>query len=110
MWRIRKNNLLINEREKLELHKTQLERLLQVKTHINNNGPHLPFFLRNKLSKKEALKEKEQQRIYENSILYSRLLAIHHSPSPYSMCNAPIYCPAFDKKRFHYDKKEKAKA
>lgn len=110
MWRIRKNNLLINQKEKLELHKTQLERLLQIKTKINNNGPPLPFFLRNKLSKKEAYKEKEHQILYENSIIYSRLLSIHHSPSPYSKCNGPVYCPAFDKKRFHYDKKEKEKA
>ena len=108
MWRFRNNNRLINEKEKLELHKMQLERLLQVRSNISNLGPPLPFFLKNKLSKKEALKEKEQKRVYENSIIYSRLLSINNKPSPYSKFNAPIYCPAFDKKRFHYDKKQKA--
>ena len=107
MWRFRNNNRLINEKEKLELHKMQLERLLQVRSNISNLGPPLPFFLKNKLSKKEALKEKEQKRVYENSIIYSRLLSINNKPSPYSKINAPIYCPAFDKKRFHYQNYKK---
>ena len=49
MWRFRKNNLLVNEKDKLFVHKVHLERLLHAKTHIQNKGPKMPFFLKNKI-------------------------------------------------------------
>lgn len=110
MWRFRKNNLLINEKDKLFVHKVHLERLLHAKTHIQNQGPDIPYFMKNKLSKKEILRVKEKKRCYENSIIFSRLLEINNALSPYSKSNKPIYCPAFDKKKHNFDKKEKLKA
>ncbi len=110
MWRIRKNNLLVNEKDKFFVHKVHLERLLHAKTHIENKGPEIPYFMKNKLSKKEILRVKEKKRCYENSIIFSRLLAINNSLSPYSKSNRPIYCPAFDKKLHDFDKIEKRKA
>ena len=110
MWRFRKNNLLINEKDKLFVHKVHLERLLHAKTHIQNKGPEIPYFMKNKLSKKEILRVEEKKRCYENSIIFSRLLAINNSLSPYSKSNMPIYCPAFDKKLHNFDKIEKKKA
>jgi hypothetical protein len=107
MWRFRKNNLLINERDELFVHKVHLERLLHAKTHIQNKGPDIPYFMKNKLSKKETMRVKERKRCYENSIIFSRLLEINKACSPYSKTNTPLYCPAFDKKKHNFDKIEK---
>ena len=107
MWRFRKNNLLINEKDKLFVHKVHLERLLHSKTHIQNKGPETPYFMKNKLSKKEVMRVREKKRCYENSIIFSRLLEINKALSPYSKSNKPEYCPAFDKKKHNFDKKEK---
>ena len=109
MWRFRKNNLLVNEKDKLFVHKVHLERLLHAKTHIQNKGPETPYFMKNKLSKKEVMRVKEKKRCYENSIIFSRLLEINKAHSPYSKTNKPEYCPAFDKKIHNFDKKEKLK-
>ena len=107
MWRLRKNNLLVNEKDKLFVHKVHLERLLHAKTHIENKGPETPYFMKNKLSKKEINRVKEKKRCYENNIIFSRLLAINNAFSPYSKINKPLYCPAFDKKRHNFDKIER---
>jgi len=107
MWRLRKNNLIVNEKDKFFVHKVHLERLLHAKTHIENKGPETPYFMKNKLSKKEINRVKEKKRCYENSIIFSRLLAINNAYSPYSKINKPLYCPAFDKKRHNFDKKER---
>ena len=109
MWRFRKNNLLINDKDNLFVHRVHLERLLHTKAHIKNKGPEIPYFMKNKLSQKELLRVKERKRCYENGIIFSRLLEINKSISPYSKTNQPIYCPAFDKKRHHFDKMEKIK-
>jgi hypothetical protein len=109
MWRIRKNNLLVNEKDKLFVHKVHLERLLHAKTTIKNKGPEVPYFMKNKLSKKEILRVNENKRCRENSIIYSRLIEINKSFSPYSQIYRPQYCPAFDKKKHFFDKIEKIK-
>ena len=105
-----KNNLLVNEKDKLFVHKVHLERLLHAKAHIQNKGPECPYFMKNKLSKKEMMRVKENKRCYENSIIFTRLLGINRAFSPYSKSNKPAYCPAFDKKKYNFDKKEKLKA
>ena len=110
MWRFRKNNLLVNEKDKLFVHKVHLERLLHAKTHIQNKGPEIPYFMKNKLSKREILRVREKKRCYENSIIFSRLLEINNALSPYSKSNQPVYCPAFDKKKHNFEKLEKQKA
>ena len=107
MWRLRKNNLLVNEKDKLFVHKIHLERLLHAKTHIENKGPETPYFMKNKLSKKEIMRVKEKKRCYENNIIFSRLLAINNTFSPYSKINKPQYCPALDKIRHNFDKIER---
>ena len=107
MWRFRKNNLIINDKDNLFVHKVHLERLLYAKPHIQNKGPEIPYFMKYKLSQKELLKVKERKRCYENGIIFSRLLEIDKSASPYSVKNQPAYCPAFDKKKHYFDKLEK---
>ena len=109
MWRIRKNNLIINDKDKLFVHRVHLERLLHAKTHIKNKGPEIPYFMKNNLSKKELLRVKERKRCYENALIFSRLLEINNSISPYSKTIRPIYCPCFDKKKYDFNKTEKRK-
>ena len=41
---------LINDKDKLFVHRVHLERLLNAKTHIQNKGPETPYFMKNKLS------------------------------------------------------------
>ena len=109
MWRIRKNNLIINDKDKLFVHRVHLERLLHAKTHIKNKGPEIPYFMKNNLSKKELMRVNERKRCYENALIFSRLLEINNSISPYSKTIRPIYCPCFDKKKYDFNKTEKRK-
>ena len=107
MWQFRKNNLIINDQDNFFAHKVHLERLLHAKTHIQSKGPKMPFFLKNKLSTKHLLQTKEYQRCYENAIIFSRLLEIDSSISNYNKIKRPLYCAAFDKKKYNFDKEEK---
>ena len=107
MWRIRKNNLIINDKDKLFVHRVHLERLLHAKTHIKNKGPEIPYFMKNNLSKKELLRVQERKRCYENALIFSRLLEINNSISPYSKTYRPIYCASFDKKKYNFNETEK---
>ena len=103
MWNYRYNNLLIKEQDQLFIHKAELERLLHTKPKVQNKGPDLPYFLKEKLSKKEEGRTKEKNRLYINSVILSRLLKINKTSSPYSKSNSPKYCPAFDRKKHHFD-------
>ena len=107
MWRFRKNNLIINDKDKLFVHKVHLERLLHAKTHIKNKGPEIPYFMKNNLSKKELIRVQQRKRCYENALIFSRLLEINKSISPYSQSYRPIYCASFDKKKYDFNKTEK---
>ena len=107
MWRIRKNNLIINDKDKLFVHRVHLERLLHAKTHIKNKGPETPYFMKNYLSKKELLRAKERKRCYENALIFSRLIEINNSISPYSKTHRPAYCASFDRKKYNFNKTEK---
>ena len=109
MWKFRKNNLIISDFDNFFVHKVHLERLLNAKPHVQNKGPDLPYFMKYKLSIRETLRTKERKRNYENGILLSRLLKIDKSLSNYSKENKPIYCPAFDKRKYTFNKKEKMK-
>jgi hypothetical protein len=109
MWNFRKNNLIINDSDNFFVHKVHLERLLHAKPHIQNKGPELPYFMKNKLSIRESIRLKERKRHYENAIIFSRLSEIDNSISNYSKENKPIYCPAFDKRKFTFIKTEKLK-
>ena len=109
MWRMRKNNLLINDKDKLFVHRVHLERLLHAKPHVKNKGPETPYFMKNQLSKKELLRSKERKRCYENALIFSRLLEINRSISPYSKTFRPLYCASFDRKKYNFNKTEKIK-
>lgn len=109
MWKFRKNNLIINSYDNFFVHKVHLERILHAKPHIQNKGLEIPYFMKKKLSTKELLRSKNRKRWHENGIIYSRLLEIDNSISNYSRKNKPIYCAAFDKKRYIFDKSEKMK-
>lgn len=109
MWRFRRNNLICEEKERLHVHKVHLERLLQTRPHVETKGPDLPYFMKNKLSLKEILRCRAKKINYENFIIFSRLHSVSTKPSPYSRIYSPLYCPAYDKKKHNFDKKERAK-
>ena len=107
MWKFRKNNLIINDQDNLLAHRIHLEKLLRAKPHIQNKGPEMPYFMKNKLSIKQFLKSKDRKRCYENAVIFSHLLKIDNSISDYGQQNKPIYCAAFDRKKYNFDKTEK---
>ena len=84
MWRIMKNNLVINDKDKLFVHRVHLENLLHAKSYINNKGKETPYFIKYKLSRRKFLRDQESKINYENSIIFSRLVEISKSISPYS--------------------------
>lgn len=107
MWRIRKNNLIINDHDNFFSHRAHLEKLLHAKPHVQNKGPKMPFFLKNKISTNHLLRSIEDKKCYENAVIFSRLLEIESSISNYNKRKCPLYCAAFDKKKYNFDKEEK---
>lgn len=107
MWNFRKNNLLVNDKDKLFIHKVHLENLLHAKSYINNKGRETPYFIKFKLSKRKSIRDQERKINYENSILFSRLVEINKSISPYSSTYRPDYCASFDRKKYTFIASEK---
>ena len=107
MWNFRKNNLLVNDKDKLFVHKVHLENLLHAKSYINNKGRETPYFIKYKLSKRKSLRDQERKINYENSIIFSRLVEINKSISPYSSTYRPDYCASFDRKKYTFVASEK---
>ena len=107
MWNYINNNFICGEKELFRVNKIHLEKLINMKSHLNNKTPKTPNFLRTKIYLKALLKSNEIKRNYDNNIIYKKLRYMANSPSPYSKYNTPKYCPAFDKQRFNFDKIEK---
>ena len=108
MWNFEISNSIVNEKTRFRIHKRHLERLIQTKTKIDDKGKPLPNFLLYNLSNNKVKKDIIDKINYENSIIYNRMLSIAEKNSPYSLyVTNPIYCPALDKKKFCFDKKEK---
>ena len=108
MWNKLRNNFLCDEKEVLRISQIHLEKLINIKTHIDNKRPITPLFFRNKTILKESNRKKEREINFGNNIIYTRLSSVKNILSPYSKSrNIPKYCPAFDKKKFDFAKKEK---
>ena len=100
------NNFICSEKELFRVNKIHLRKLLNTKSELNNKEPKTPYFLKSKSYLKELIREKEKKRNDDNNMIYKKLKCITTTPSPYSKCNIPKYCPAFDKKRFNFNKIE----
>ena len=108
MWNLINNNYICNEKDILRVHKIHLENLLNKKSYLNNKGPEIPYFLKNKLSLKELIRSNQSRINNDNHIMYKKLMHMANNPSPYSkFTNMPKYCPALDKLRFNYSKIER---
>jgi hypothetical protein len=108
MWNLINNNYICNEKDILRVHKIHLENLLNKKSYLNNKGPEIPYFLKNKLSLKELIRSNQSRIDNDNHIMYKKLIYMANNPSPYSKhTNIPKYCPALDKLRFNYSKIER---
>jgi hypothetical protein len=108
MWNLINNNYICNEKDILRVHKIHLENLLNKKSYLNNKGPEIPYFLKNKLSLKELIRSNQSRINNDNHIMYKKLKHMANNPSPYSkFTNMPKYCPALDKLRFNYSKIER---
>ena len=102
-----KNNLVINDKDELYVHRVHLEKLLNAKSFIQNKGPDIPYFLKYNISKNGTRRFKARKTCYENAMIFSRLLDINNSISEYSKIYRPLYCAAFDKQRHNFDKIER---
>ena len=110
MWGLDGSNLLCSEKEMFRVHKIHLEKLLHMKPDLIIKSREIPYFMKNKLYLKEVNREKEMKQSHENLIMAQKLYFHSVSPSPYSKFKSiPSYCPAFDKRRYNFDKIEREK-
>ena len=84
MWNRLFSNTLCNEKERLRIHKVQLERLMLTKPKINIQPPHIPKFLLTKYAQKEIQKNIQNKIAHDNFIIYKKLDHLQRSKSPYS--------------------------
>lgn len=98
----------LNSIERFRIHKEHLERLMQVKSMIQNTPPIQPKFIYQRASKKEEKRNELSKICYENKILINRIDSIYRKPSPYNnYLLKPRACPAFDKGNYSYSNKRK---
>ena len=108
MWNLLRNNHYCDEKEILRTSQIHLEKLLNTKSNIINNSPITPLFLKNKSYLRELVRTRQRNININNNIMYKKLNFVSKSPSNYSKCkNIPKYCPAFDKRKFNFSRKEK---
>lgn len=108
MWNCQISNSNVNSFYCFKSHKSHLERLIQAKSKINDKPKPIPYFLSNNISKKRLKKDILEKINNENIIIFNRMLSIAEKKSPYSLDETfPIYCPAFDKKKFCFNKIER---
>ena len=108
MWNCQISNSNVNSFYCFKSHKSHLERLIQAKSKINDKPKPIPYFLSNNISKKRLKKDILEKINNENIIIFNRMLSIAEKKSSYSLNETfPIYCPAFDKKKFCFNKIER---
>ena len=108
MWNVEINNSNVNSFYCFKSHQSHLERLFQAKSKIDDKGKKIPYFLSKHLSKRKLRKDILEKINNENYIIFNKMLNISEKNSPYSLDESfPIYCPAFDKKKFCFDKIER---
>lgn len=108
MWNLLVNNYFCNEKDILRSSQIHFEKLLNTKSNINDKGPLIPLFLKNKLYLRQLLQAKARKLKNGNNLMYNKLNSAAISTSPYSKCkNIPKYCPAFDKRKYNYSRIER---
>ena len=108
MWNLLKNNFSCSEIEAFKENKIHLEKLISIKSNINNKANEVPLFLKNKTYLRELKRNKERNINLINNLMDNKLKSVSKSPSIYSKkLNNPKYCPAFDKRRFNFSKIER---
>lgn len=105
MWNLYYSNRKCNMQEKIRDHNMHIDRVLSVKSKLDNIGPSKPSFLIYK-AKKEQIEEERADKIdYENNVLLKKILTIGNKPSPYNPVNLQVKrCPAFDNKLYYHQK------
>ena len=107
MWNLIYNNYSCSEIETFKSYQKLFEKLLMVKSNINNKGKETPIFLKCKTSLKEQKKDEERRITKINNLLNTKIKSVMNSPSKYSkIFSSPKYCPAFDKQRFNFSRIE----
>ena len=107
MWNLIYNNYSCSEKETLKSYQKLFEKLLSVKSKINNKGSETPVFLKCKASLKQLKRDEERKITKINNLLNTKIQSVMNSPSKYSKrLSSPKYCPAFDKQRFNFSKIE----
>ena len=107
MWNYLISNKILNQNNRFRIHQNHLEKLIQIKSNINNkNSDYLKY---RKLNKSYNIENdyKKYKIHYDNLKLCNNLDSIYYHPGPYNKNTiVPKYCPVFDKKKYHYNKCE----
>ena len=108
MWNLIYNNYSCSEKETFKSYQKLFEKLLTVKSKLNNKASETPIFLKCKASLKEHKKDEERKITKINNLLNTKIQSVMNSPSKYSQrLSSPKYCPAFDKQLLLFSLKEK---
>ena len=107
MWNYLISNKILNQNNRFRIHQNHLEKLIQIKSNINNkNSDYLKY---RKLNKSYNIENdyKKYKIHYDNLKLCNNLDSIYYHPGPYNKNTiVPKYCPVFDKKKYHCNKCE----
>lgn len=101
MWNLTYTNRVCNEHERLRDHKTHVNKLLVVKTHLDNTTPYKPLFLSSKSNKTQNEINKNIKIDYENHNLLNKIQNIEKHHTTYHPSNIIVKdCPAYKKTNF----------
>ena len=107
MWNYLFSNKILNHNNRFKIHQNHLEKLIQIKSNINNkNTDYLKY---RKLNKSYNIENdfKKNKILNDNLKLYNNLDSIYYHPGPYNKNKIiPKYCPVFDNKKYYYNKCE----
>jgi len=108
MWNLTYTNRVCNEHERLRDHKTHVNKLLVVKTCLDNSKPYKPLFLSNKNNLLQNEINKNIKINYENRNLLGKIQDIQTHNLSYHPKNLIVKeCPAYRKTNFVRNTKQK---
>lgn len=101
MWNLTYTNRVCNEHERFRDHRTHVNKLLVVKSHIDTKSPYKPLFLANKNNLTQNVIDKNIKINYENRNLLGKIMSIEKHYSQYHPKRIVVKdCPAYKKTNF----------
>ena len=108
MWNLTYTNRVCNEHERFRDHRTHVNKLLMVRTHVETKSPYVPLFLSNKCNNTQNVIERKIKIDYENNNLIGKIKSIERTNSVHHPRKIIVKeCPAYTKTLFVKHKTQK---